>query len=144
MKFFITGSKRGLGYALKEKYGNTESLDECDIFINCKHDGFLQVELLYEAASKNKRIINIGSVGSDWINGYKKFYKYGIEKKVLKDANEQLFYDGINTTIINFGFLDTESVSHIKRPKIDLDYAVSIIDWIIFQPYKIKEISITP
>ena len=25
-----------------------DNLDDCDIFINCKHDGFSQVDLLYE------------------------------------------------------------------------------------------------
>ena len=59
MKFFITGIRRGLGKALVDKYGNCNSLEECDIFINCKHDGFLQVDLLYKAADLNKRIITI-------------------------------------------------------------------------------------
>ena len=64
-KFYITGTRRGLGEALKDYYGSCQSLKECDIFINCKHDGFKQVELLYEAAKLNKKIINIGSNSPD-------------------------------------------------------------------------------
>ena len=39
MKFYITGTRRGLGEALKQKYDTVSTLEECDIFINCKHDG---------------------------------------------------------------------------------------------------------
>ena len=46
MKFYITGTKRGLGKALKEKYDTVDTLNDCDVFINCKHNGFEQVELL--------------------------------------------------------------------------------------------------
>ena len=45
-KYYITGVRRGLGKALVDLYGNCESLEDCDVFINCKHDGFSQVELL--------------------------------------------------------------------------------------------------
>ena len=144
MKFFITGIRRGLGKALVDKYGNCNSLEECDIFINCKHDGFLQVDLLYKAADLNKRIINIGSAASDWTKGSHKNFKYGIEKKTLKDVNDQLFYQGINTTIINFGFFDTERVSHIEANKMSVDYCLSVIQWILDQPHKIKDITVTP
>ena len=48
MKYYITGTRRGLGEALKEKYGSVNTLEECDVFINCKHDGFSQVDLLYK------------------------------------------------------------------------------------------------
>ena len=47
MKYFITGTRRGLGKALSDKYGTVNTLEECDVFINCKHDGFSQVDLLY-------------------------------------------------------------------------------------------------
>ena len=59
MKFYITGTRRGLGKALAEKYGNCENLEDCDVFVNCKHDCFSQVELLYDAAALGKKIINI-------------------------------------------------------------------------------------
>lgn len=144
IQYYITGTRRGLGKALADKYGNCNSLEDCDIFINCKHDGFLQVDLLYKAADLNKRIINIGSAASDWTKGYQKTFKYGIEKKTLKDVNDQLFYQGINTTIINFGFFDTERVSHIEANKMSVDYCLSVIQWILDQPHKIKDITVTP
>ena len=55
MKFYITGTRRGLGKALENRYGNCGNLEECDIFINCKHEGFEQVKLLYKAAELNKK-----------------------------------------------------------------------------------------
>ena len=65
--FYITGTRRGLGEALSKFYDTVDTLEECDVFINCKHDGFQQVELLYKAAELDKRIINIGSRVSDGI-----------------------------------------------------------------------------
>jgi len=78
-RFYITGTRRGLGKALVEKYGTVDKLQDCDIFINCKHDGFEQVNLLYQAADLKKKIINIGSLASD----YTYLYRYGVEKKAL-------------------------------------------------------------
>ena len=92
MKFYITGTRRGLGKALSEKYNIVDNLNEADVFINCKHDGFSQVDLLYKAAELNKKIINIGSAASDWTKGYKDNFKYGIEKKTLREVNDQLFW----------------------------------------------------
>ena len=143
-QFYITGTRRGLGKALEQKYGNCNSLKNCDVFINCKHHGFEQVELLYKAADLDKRIINIGSVASDWIKGKNTRFKYAIEKSTLKEVNDQLFYEGVETSIVNFGYLNTESQSHITQNKIDLDYAVGVVDWILTQKHRVKEISIIP
>jgi len=141
--FYITGTRRGLGKLLKEKYGCVDSLKECDVFINCKHDGFSQVDMLYKAAKMNKRIINIGSSGSYLIcHPLKKIYKYGIEKKALRDASNQLFWNGVDTTCINFGFFDTERVAHIDKPKMRVEYCVEVIDWILNQPYRVKELCV--
>lgn len=139
-KFYITGTRRGLGKALEEKYGNVGNLEDCDIFINCKHDGFDQVRLLYKAAGQGKRIINIGSLSSDYtFRGL-----YAVEKKALREANHNLFSSGITTTCINFGYIDTERVAHKNVEKMPVKYCVSVIDWIINQPYKVKEITVTP
>jgi hypothetical protein len=145
MKFYITGTRRGLGKALEEKYGNCGSLEDCDVFINCKHDGFSQVDLLYKAIEKKKKVINIGSSASDWIyHPGKKTYKYGVEKKALRDANSQLFDNYYDTTCINFGFFDTERVAHVDTPKMDLEYVVSVVDWVLNQPYRVKELTVCP
>lgn len=144
MKFYITGTRRGLGLELLKKYNCCDTLEECDVFINCKHDGFYQVEMLYRAAELNKKIINIGSVASDWTKGKHHTFKYAIEKKTLCDVNDQLFYQGVETTIINFGYFDTEQVKHIETTKMSLEYVISIIDWVLNQEHRIKELSVIP
>ena len=142
MKFYITGTKRGLGKALKEKYDTVDTLNDCDVFINCKHNGFEQVELLYEAAELQKRIINIGSNAPDETK--KQAHIYAVEKTALDKANHQLYYQGINTTIVRFGYFDSPRVEHIRERKMTIEYCVYIIDWVLQQPHRIKEITVCP
>lgn len=142
MKYYITGTKRGLGKALEEKYGNCNNLDDCDVFINCKHNEFEQVTLLYRAAELNKRIINIGSNSGDETK--KIPHAYAVQKIALDKANHQLFYQGINTTIIRFGYFDSPRVEHIKAKKMSIDYCVDVIEWILIQPHRIKDITVVP
>lgn len=139
MKFYITGTRRGLGKALEEKYGNCETLEDCDIFINCKHDGFKQVEMLHKANSLGKRIINIGSHASD----YTHMMEYSVEKKALREANHFVFSQGGNTTCVNFGYIDTESQAHKNVSKMSIQQAISVIDWILTNELKIKDITVT-
>jgi NAD(P)-dependent dehydrogenase (short-subunit alcohol dehydrogenase family) len=145
MKYFITGTRRGLGKALKSKYGSVSRLEDCDVFINCKHDGFSQVEMLYEAARQGKRIINIGSQASDWVlHPSKKSYRYGVEKLALREANKQLFADGVETTCINFGYFDSEAVSHVDRRKMSIEYCVDVVQWVLLNIHRVKEITVCP
>ena len=115
-------------------------MEKCDVFINCKHDEFEQVKLLYKAAELNKRIINIGSNSPDETKYAP--HKYAIEKFALDKANDQLFYQGVNTTNLRFGYFDTPRVAHIDKPKLPLNYIAEIIDWVIYQPYRIKDMTI--
>lgn len=142
MKFYITGIRRGLGKALKDKLGCVSSLEECDVFINCKHDGFKQVELLYDAAALDLKIINIGSNSPD--QNKSKPHVYQIEKGALDKANDQLFYQGIDTTIIRFGYFDSPRVEHIKDKKMSIEYCVSIIEWVLKQEHRVKELTVCP
>jgi len=142
LKFYITGIRRGLGKALKDKLGCVDSLEECDVFINCKHDGFKQVELLYDAAALDLKIINIGSNSPD--QNKSKPHVYQIEKGALDKANDQLFYQGIDTTIIRFGYFDSPRVEHIKDKKMSIEYCVSIIEWILKQEHRVKELTVCP
>ena len=142
MKFYITGIRRGLGKALKDKLGCVSSLEECDVFINCKHDGFKQVELLYDAAALDLKIIKIGSNSPD--QNKSKPHVYQIEKGALDKANDQLFYQGIDTTIIRFGYFDSPRVEHIKDKKMSIEYCVSIIEWILKQEHRVKELTVCP
>jgi len=142
MKFYITGTRRGLGETLSEKYNIVNNLQDCDVFINCKHDGFQQVELLYKAAELNKRIINIGSNSPD--QSKKTPHIYQIEKFALDKANEQLFYQGVDTTIIRFGYFNSPRVEHIKENKMSIEYCCDIIEWVLEQPHRVKDITICP
>ena len=140
--FYITGTRRGLGEALSKFYDTVDTLEECDVFINCKHDGFQQVELLYKAAELDKRIINIGSNSPDQRRDY--IRTYPTEKAALDFANDQLFYIGINTTIVRFGRFDTPRVAHRDEPKMPVSYCVGVIDWILNQPHRVKDMTVCP
>jgi len=142
MKFFITGSRRGLGEELCKRYETCGTLEECDVFINCKHDGFEQVKLLYKAAELNKKIINIGSNSPD--QDKQKPHIYAIEKGALDKANAQLFYQGVNTTIVRFGWFDSPRVASIDTKKMSIDYCCSVIDWILYQKHRVKDITVCP
>lgn len=142
MKYYITGTRRGLGKALAEKYGNCGSLEDCDVFINCKHNDFEQVELLFKAAELNKRIINISSNSGD---GNKSFpHIYAIQKNALDKANEQLYYQGIETTCVRFGWIDTPRVEQYDVQKMTVEYCIEVIDWVLKQPHRVKEVTVTP
>ena len=140
MHFFITGTRRGLGKALYALYDTVDSLENSDVFINCKHDN--QVELLYKAAELNKRIINIGSNAPDETK--KQPHIYAVEKFALDKANEQLFYQGVDTTILRFGYFNSPRVEHINKPKMSIEYCISVIDWVLQQPHRVKDITVVP
>ena len=114
-------------------------MEHCDIFINCKHDRFQQIDLLYKAAKLNKRIINIGSNSPDESKKIPQIYQ--IEKAALDIANNQLFYQGINTTVVRFGYFDSPRVEHINKQKLSIEYCVEIIHWVLNQPHRIKDIT---
>ena len=142
MKYYITGVRRGLGKELEAKYGNCNSLEDCDIFINCKHDSFTQVELLYKAAELGKKIINISSNSGD--GNKPKPHIYAVQKSALDKANEQLYYQGVETTCLRFGWIDTPRVEQYDVEKMSVEYCVSVIDWVLQQPHRVKEVTITP
>ena len=76
-----------------------------------------------------------------------KFYITGTRRglgKALRDVNDQLYYEGVDTCIINFGFFDSERVADVDRPKMSIDYCVSIIDWVLQQKHRVKEITVCP
>jgi len=115
------------------------TLEECDVFINCKHNGFEQVEMLYKAAKLDKRIINIGSHASDFTY----LHEYAVEKKALREANAMMFIKGIKTTCLNFGYIDTERSAHKEVEKMSIDYIIEVIEWVLLQPHSVKELTIS-
>lgn len=143
MKFYITGTRRGLGYELAQFLPTVDNLEDCDVFINCKHNKFDQVDLLFEAASKGKRVISLGSRAVDYYGGREQTFEYAIHKKALRDANEQLYNMGHNVTCLNFGYFDTERVADKPEvPKMPLDYVVEVVLWVIRQPHRVKELTV--
>lgn len=142
MKYYITGTRRGLGKELAELFPTVNTLEECDIFINNKHDGYTQVDNLFKAAKLGKKVISIGSRASDYTGGRNNTFEYAIEKKALRAANEQLYNMGYDVTCLNFGYFDTERVAHLDVPKMDLDYVIDIILWAIAQKYRVKELTV--
>ena len=140
--YYITGNRRGLGKALADLYGNCESLERCDVFINCKHDGFDQVDLLYKAAAMGKRIINIGSNSPDQSKYEPHIYQ--VQKAALDKANEQLFYQGVDTTIVRFGYFDSPRVEFVRDKKMSIEYCCEVIDWVLQQPHRVKDITVCP
>ena len=146
MKFYITGNRRGLGKYLSDRLNVVKTLEECDVFINCKHED--QVDKLYEVYELNKeegydiRVINISSNSGD---GIKRFpHKYAVEKMALDAANEQLFYLGMNTTCLRFGWLDTERVSEVEAHKMSLKSALDTLEFVLLHPHRVKELTVVP
>lgn len=141
-EYYSTGTRRGLGKELKKHLPCVDTLEECDVFINCKYDEFSQVDLLYDAVDLGKRVINIGSNVSNM--PYDNRNKYQIHKAALDKANTQLFYAGHNTTNVKFGYFDSPNVSDVQAEKMSLQYCRDVILWILEQPYRIKSITVTP
>ena len=161
MKYAVTGHTSGIGKALYENYlpnvigfSKSNGFDitkdikkiidlssDCDVFINNAQEDFFQTELLYQLSKKFKgKVINIGSLSKDWITGYKKNYKYAVEKQALNSMNDQLFWEGFNTSIINLSYVDTSN-EETSIEEINVKYVIEIIDWIIAQPFRIKDMS---
>ena len=163
----ITGHTSGIGKAIFEMYPdsigfsrsngfdlkyNMEHIVEvckgCDVVINNAHDGFEQVNFLYELTKSLPSLIKIINISSNSSDGVKnKRHIYAVEKAALDKASEQLFYLGYNVTNLKIGLTDTPRVNKPKwenRAKMEPEYVVSLIDWIIKQPHRVKEVCVQP
>lgn len=171
-KIYITGTRGGLGSAIKNNFitnypysdivdlnrpeydlsrqdGNLDRLvkDDFDIFVNCSHYGFSQVELLYRLFDQNKdrkcHIINIGSVSSD--GDRKAINQYAIEKAALEKACQQLSLvsDKCKVSLVKPGRMETKMVEHIEAPKMDPKNVAESVLWIASQPEHINIKSLT-
>ena len=145
----VVGLSRSNGYDINNLNGRTRIIHRvanCDVFINNAHDGFNQVSLLYELINNGyeSKIINISSNSSDGIKD--QIHPYAISKYALDKASEQLFYRGYDVTNLRFGWVDTPRVSEKAKDKkkISTDYVVNIIEWVLNQPHRIKEMTICP
>ena len=54
--------------------------------------------------------------------------------------NDQLFWEGFNTSIINLSYVDT-SDEKTSEEKINVKYIIEMIDWIVAQQFRIKDMS---
>jgi hypothetical protein len=55
-----------------------------------------------------------------------------------------MFRLGYNVTNLKFGWINTPRVSHKNVKKIEQEYVVDIIEWILNQKHRIKEMNISP
>ena len=164
MKIAITGHTTGIGKAIFDRYPDAigfsratgydidlyghrvriarESKD-CDVFINNAYYDNAQIELLYELTKEFKgHIINISSNSADGIKKSKR--RYPVYKAALDKASEQLFYKGFNVTNVRPGYVDTPRIKDVTETKMAPEYIADIVDWIIKQPHRVKDITVCP
>ena len=153
-KVYITGTTRGLGKALEDRYvlqnyqvvglnrpgynlSNIQPYvkDDFDTYIINAHYGYAQVDLLYELFEANKDracdIIVIGSVSAD--GDRKQVNQYAIQKKALDAActQLQLVKSRCRITQVKLGRMDTDLVSHIDARKMkpkDIAHQIYLMD----------------
>lgn len=148
-RYNIVGFSRSNGYDItKDKQRIVQDSKHCDIFINNAQNGFHQTELLYDISKEFKgKIINIGSISKDWVKPPRKMLsikEYSVQKLSLAVANDQLFWEGVDTCILNLGYVDTPMVRRQKFAKFSTDEVVDLIDWVIRSPHKVKELTVWP
>ena len=162
MKFLITGHTRGIGKAIYSKFGGiglskstgfdisqddiTPYLKNCDVFVNNAYDQrnpWSQVKLIYQAKTTPKQIV-IGSVASDFAKWNNRALDYSSLKLSLEASCFQLFNQGLDITLIKPGDVDTDAVADLEVEKIEPDYIANLIEWILKQPHRIKEITVVP
>ena len=148
---YITGTTKGLGKSLLEKYQsigsnvfgmNRPTYDlskdisslvrkDFDIYILNAQYEWGQVDLLYSLFEKNRdrkcTIIAIGSVSAD--GDRKEVNRYAIQKKALDAAccQLQLCSSTCTVTQIKLGRMNTDLVKHISAPKMDTDRLANFI-----------------
>jgi len=183
MKIGITGHTSGIGKAIYNRLRISHSIvgfaidndynidddssrkkiihesQDTDVFINCAHEEWAQVKLLYDLYSiwqhKKKIIVNVNSIVGDSL--VPKVSSYQIQKKALDNACKQLQPLGKCKVInIRLGLVDTPSVSNwvaeVKRIFKDKykvltpEKVAEIVEYTINQPDNVcvKEISIQP
>ena len=147
-KFVTKSAGFDLTSSIKQDELSNIALDY-DVFVLCSYIPDyvpnILLQKVYDNCKKNNHKIHIIVIGStvDRVNDGR-VWKYAEEKKALRDVNDQLYYEGVDTCIINFGFFDSERVADIDRPKMSIEYCISIIEWILKQPHRVKEITVCP
>lgn len=156
----ITGTKKGLGFKLKNKFDNVLEINrelvdisdykkvvdivkDCDIFINNAYSDFCQTDILYELFQKwkneKKTIVNI--ISRSKYQNISKGYLYSTHKAALSHLSNNLrFLSDKKCRIIdvNPGLLNSEI------PSLTYEEVAKIIKYIIDLPFHIEvgEISV--
>lgn len=166
---YLTGSRGGLGSAIKQKLERDTPLlevtcldrpeydmdfslykfikNDFNVYINCSHNGFAQVDILYELVEANKdrycHIINVGSVASD--GDRMKVHPYCVHKAALEKACQQLALvnSKCKVSLIKPGRMNTKMVEHIDAPKMRPEDVANAVVWMINQPREINIKSLT-
>jgi hypothetical protein len=162
MNFLTTGHTKGIGKAIYNKFGGvglskstgfdisfddiTPYFQNTDVFVNNAFDDknpWSQTKLLYESLSV-KKIFCIGSNSTDQSKNWP--HPYQSAKLALENSCNQLFYQGHDITLIKLGWVNTEraKIAKPEESKIECEYVADVIDWIIKQKHRIKEITIIP
>ena len=158
-RFLITGHTSGIGKAIYERFGGiglskscgfdigsdsiTPFIDDCDVFVNnafSTKDPWAQTDLVYQG--KDKRQIVIGSNTTDQTKNFP--HPYQSAKIALENACNQLFYQGYDLTLLKPGYVDTPSVSSVKDRKMTTHNIIEVIEWVLLQEFRIKDITFTP
>lgn len=160
MKIAITGSSKGIGFALSEAFktqGHTvigfnssegwdvsnstiqdkivEQSKDCDIFINNAHSGFSQVDLLFklqkEWQGQKKIIANIGSSITMRWDTKNRDSRYRNEKLALDDACEFLWNKDVWPHIMIFKPCATDTERMAHWNGLKVD-PIDIADFLIY------------
>ncbi|MCK1425870.1 hypothetical protein [Bradyrhizobium sp. 87] len=135
----IRGFSKSNGYNLPDKIPQLlKEADDCDVFINNAYSDGAQIVLLSNLwerwKGKDKIILNISSIRARYVKAPDPRYaafKAGLDKM----AKECLSRGPLPKILsVSPGVVDT--VSNINRagPKLTIDQAVKVIDWVLFNP----------
>ena len=166
MNFLTTGHTSGIGKAIYNHFGGKglsrstgfditknnilPHLDGIDVFVNNAYSRVVplaQTKILYKSLSVPK-IICIGSNAT--VKTTKKYnpddkqlpntYEYA--KLALENSCDHLFYQNYDITLIKPGYVDTPVVEYITKSKLSTNDIIETVEWILFQSFRVKEITI--
>lgn len=117
---------------------------DADIFVNCAHAEFGQVDLAYKWFVQNhwnpdKVMFTIGSRSSDGIRY--DYHPYSIQKVALDAAVKQLQTCPHVCRMIHlrFGYIDVPHLEKLKVNKLPLQAVTDVLEYALNSPYYIRE-----
>lgn len=147
----VLGVSRSTGHDMSRDTEKMASLcSDFDTVILNAHQGFSQVELLYEIcrqhAQSPKSIICLGSISSDGLKNYP--HIYSVEKLALEGACRQLqnWHSPLRISLMKFGWVDTPRVRDlVDEPRLPLEEVYRTLQFILGNPQThVREVTVTP